>query len=76
MQTWRDARARAESAATALQEALTQLGLPERAVGLIRPVVGPDGQAYVRVGLGLLESMAAESVAEGIRIQTADPEDS
>lgn len=73
MQTWRDARARAESAAIALQEALTQLGLPERALRSIAPVVTADGKAHVRVGRDLLDAIRGEEIAEAIRIRLVDP---
>ncbi|MCM2387782.1 hypothetical protein [Streptomyces albipurpureus] len=74
MRTWRDARARAEEAAAALHTALTQLGLPERALRSIGPVVTPDGQAYVRVGRDLLDSVRGEEIAEAVRIRAAGPE--
>ncbi|MCM2387717.1 hypothetical protein [Streptomyces albipurpureus] len=67
MQTWRDARARAEASASALRAALLQLGLPERALRSIGPVVSPDGQAYVRVGRDLLDSGRGEEIAEAVR---------
>ncbi|MFD9716700.1 hypothetical protein [Streptomyces sp. NPDC059076] len=67
MNTWRDARGRAEAAAEALREALVELGLPERALRSIVPVVGTDGIAYVKVGRGLRGSAQAEEVAEAIR---------
>ncbi|MEU0991424.1 hypothetical protein [Streptomyces sp. NPDC005953] len=68
MQKWRDARARAESAATALREALTRLGLPEKTLRSIAPVVGTDGQAYVQVGRNLLNSTRSEEIAEAVRL--------
>ncbi|MEU0986831.1 hypothetical protein, partial [Streptomyces sp. NPDC005953] len=71
MQTWRDARARADSAATALQQSLRQLGLPERAVRSIRPVVTHDGLPHVQVGR--LAADAVEQLAEAIRLSAAPP---
>ncbi|MFD9720012.1 hypothetical protein [Streptomyces sp. NPDC059076] len=73
MQTWRPAWEQAESAATALREALTRLGLSERLLRSIAPVVGKDGQAYVRVGRALLDSTRSEEIAEGIRTNLPNP---
>ncbi|MFF0449096.1 hypothetical protein ACFYT4_22265 [Streptomyces sp. NPDC004609] len=65
MQTWRNARAVAETAALALQTAFDAFGIPERACPTVRPLVSTSGRAYVEVGL--LHPDVAEQVAETLR---------
>ncbi|MFG3499485.1 hypothetical protein [Streptomyces sp. NPDC047928] len=48
---WRDGWERADKAAEALKEALTSLGVPRTAHGVVRPVVTRRGGAYVDLGM-------------------------
>ncbi|MFF0451245.1 hypothetical protein ACFYT4_33540 [Streptomyces sp. NPDC004609] len=65
MQTWRNARITAETAAQALQDALASLGVPERVRQSIRPVVTASGRAYVEIGMP--GPNIAEQLAEALR---------
>jgi len=64
MRTWRDSSTRADSAATALREALAALGLPESTWGSIRPRVVGSGAAYVHVGM--VRADAVEQIAQAL----------
>jgi hypothetical protein len=65
MQTYRDGRKRAEDAADALRQALVALGLPERVLGSIRPMVTHRGSPYVH--LGMIRADAVAQIAEAMR---------
>lgn len=64
MRTWKESRARAETAVSALQTALAEIGLPERALRSIRPVVTRSGGAYVE--LGMLRPDIVEQIAKAL----------
>ncbi|WP_432074470.1 hypothetical protein [Streptomyces wuyuanensis] len=64
MQRWRDSRAAAEEATRALEQALADLGLPERQYRHIRSAVTASGKPYVY--LGLVTAELAEKIAEAL----------
>lgn len=71
METWRDSHTRADTVAEALQAALGALGLSERALRSIRPVVTRSGGAYVE--LGRLPVDVGEQIAEALGQPTSSP---
>ncbi len=66
MRTWRSSRGRADDVTTALREALAALGLPERALQHLRPVVTHSGMSFVHVGM--LRAEHVEQIAEALLI--------
>lgn len=65
MDTYRIGRQKAAEAAEAFRAALSEIGLPERVWGGVRPVVTHRGAPYVH--LGMIRADAVEHMAEAMR---------